>query len=274
MTTIEISAALVKELREKTGVGLMECKKALSESNGDVEKAVTLLRERGLAKASKKSDRVANEGRVFIATSADQTQLAIAEINCETDFVGSNDGFKQFGETLANAILDQKLDSSAALESLNVNGQNFAAYHSEFVLKLGENLGVKQWAYIASNSPIASYIHMNGKIGVAVEFTGPVSTEIGKDIAMQVAANAPHCVRPEELDPALLESEKSIIRAQLQNEGKPAEMIEKILEGKIQKFYKDVCLLEQAYIKDDKKSIKQLLPQGSNIQKFIRFQLG
>lgn len=274
MTTTEISASLVKELREKTGVGLMECKKALTEANGSIEEAVKILRERGLAKASKKSDRSTNEGKVFIAKNSQGNEVAVLEVNCETDFVAGNDGFKQFGENLASAILAQNLASSAAIETVTISGQSFAEFHSEFVLKLGENLSVKRFEVIKSSAPIATYIHMNGKIGVAVEFTGPVSEEIGKDIAMQVAASVPTYVRPEEVEASVIEAEKGIIKTQLINEGKPAEMVEKITEGKIQKFFKEVCLLEQPSIKDDKKAVKQLLPQGVTIQKFVRFQLG
>jgi elongation factor Ts len=270
MTTI--TASLVKELREKTGVGMMDCKKALSETNGDFEAAITYLREKGLSAAAKKSDRETKEGRVFVAVSADAKLGSIVEIGCETDFVANNEAFAAFGNAVAAEVLSKKHADLAALEASTVDGKPFATFSSEAVLKLGENLGVRRIALLEGAS-LSSYIHSNGKIGILVAFTGAVAEELGRDVAMQVAAAAPICVRPEEVPTEELEKERSIVRAQLLNEGKPEAMVDKIVEGKIVKYYKDVCLLEQVFVKDQEKTIKQILPANVTVSQFIRFSL-
>jgi elongation factor Ts len=270
MTTI--SASLVKELREKTGVGMMDCKKALTETNGDFEAAITYLREKGLSAAAKKSDRETKEGRIFVALSADATLGAVVEIGCETDFVANNDAFATFGNAVAAEVLSKKYADLAALEASTIDGKPFATFSSEAVLKLGENLGVRRVALL-TGSLISSYIHSNGKIGILVAFDGVIDAELGKDIAMQIAASAPICVRAEEVPTKDLENEKSIIRAQLLNEGKPEAMVDKIVEGKITKYYKDVCLLEQTFVKDQEKTVKQILPARVTVSQFIRFSL-
>jgi len=268
---MEITASLVKELREKTGVGLMNCKKALSESNGDIESAIKSLREKGLASASKKAERTTNEGRVFI-TSQDN-QSVILELNCETDFVANNNDFATLGNSLATFISENSIADTAALESASINGKSYTEYLSEYILKLGENIAVSKFQTVSSDGSLSNYVHANGKIGVIVNFSGNISSDLGKDIAMHVAATNPSCVRPEEVNSDDIANEKNIIRTQALNEGKPEQVIEKIVEGRINKFYKEVCLNEQTFVKDDKQSVKSLLPSGVSITSFIRFSL-
>ena len=271
---MDISAALVKELREKTGAGLMECKRALVETNGDIEASITLLREKGLSKAAKKSDRSTNEGKVFTVTSSDQKNLVITEINCETDFVANNTDFAAFGQLTSEIVLNNpSITTVESLEEASHNGKPFKDHYSEYVIKLGENIKVKRFQRLTSEFPIASYIHMNGKIGTAVVFSNTVDSGIARDIAMQVAATNPGFVRSEEVPQAEIENEKNILRVQVKNEGKPEAMVEKIVKGKLSKYFKDVCLLEQTFVKDEKKAVKDVLPNQTTIQSFIRFEL-
>lgn len=268
---MEISASLVKELREKTGVGLMNCKKALEDANGNLEEAITKLRETGLAKAAKKSDRETKEGRIFIQSN--DTQAVIVEVNCETDFVANNDDFATLGNEVAKLILSTpSLASVEALETATINGQSFKDYLAGYVLKIGENITVKQFTRITADS-IGTYIHMNGKIGVAVAFSGNVSDDAAKDIAMHIAAANPQYVKPEEVPTDELSKESEIIKTQALNEGKPVDVVDKIVQGRLTKFYKEVCLLEQPFVKDDKKAIKSILPQNTSVNTFIRYAL-
>lgn len=271
---MEISASLVKELREKTGVGLMDCKKALTDANGDIESAIKALREKGLARAAKKADRTTNEGKIFIVSSANKNTVVLVEVNCETDFVANNADFGAFGNDVANILLnDPAISSVEALEASTTNGKSYKDMYSEYVIKLGENIKVKRFERLTGNAPIATYKHSNGKIGTAVVFSSSVDSSIGKDIAMQVAASNPSYTRPEEVPQADIENERSILKTQVLNEGKPEAIVDKIVDGKISKFFKDVCLLEQAYVKDDKKSVKEILPKDTTIVKFARFEL-
>lgn len=271
---MEISAAQVKELREKTGVGLMDCKKALADANGDIETAIKALREKGLARAAKKADRTTNEGKVFIVSSQNQNVVVVLEVNCETDFVANNTDFAAFGNDVANILLnDASITTIEALETSTTQGKNFKDMYSEYVIKLGENIKVKRFERLVGEAPIATYTHSNGKIGTAVVFSNTVDLAIGKDIAMQVAASNPTYTRPEEVPQTDIENERGILKTQVLNEGKPAAIVDKIVEGKLSKFFKDICLLEQAYLKDDKKAVKDILPKDTTIVKFTRFEL-
>ena len=270
---MSITASLVNELRSKTGVGLMECKKALVETNGNLEEALKKLRERGLAKAQKKADRSTNEGRIFISQSEDSKSATILELNCETDFVGSNEEFIALGNKLAKDITKSNYSNSDNQDDITIDGKKLKDFLADYVLKLGENISLKNVKKLANTEFIASYTHMNGKIGVIVEFTGSLDTELAKSIAMQVAATNPSYTNSEEVNNSELENEKEIIRNQSKQEGKPEQIIEKIVMGRIQKYYKEVCLIEQAYIKDDKLTIKEILPKDISIKQFIRFNL-
>jgi elongation factor Ts len=268
---MSITAGQVKELRELTGVGLMDCKKALVETNGSVEDAVKFLREKGLSKAAKKADRSTTEGKVFIQNNG--SQVVIVEINCETDFVANNDDFAALGKSLTSHVLNNKISDISALESSSVEGKSFADFVSGYVMKLGENIQVKQFNVFESATNVSSYTHMNGKIGVVVSFTGEVNEDTGRDVAMHVAAVNPQYVKSEDVPPGDLDNEREILRNQMINEGKPAEIVDKIVNGKISKFYKENCLLEQAFVKDDKQSVKQVLGNVS-VDNFVRYQLG
>lgn len=265
-----VSAQTVKELREKTNAGLMDCKKALEVSNGNIEEAIKVLREKGLASISKKADRSTNEGRIFISNSINTA--VIVEVNCETDFVSGNTFFNDFGNALSLSILSSSIESLDQLEMINVQGLPFKEALSEAVFKLGENITIKRFARISSYQ-VTDYVHMNAKIAVLVAFSGAVDEEISKGIAMQIAAANPSYLSPHEVPQEELEKEKEINRAQAKNEGRPADVIEKIVMGRVSKYYKEVCLLEQPYVKDDKKMIKDLLPKGVSIVGFTRYSL-
>ena len=268
-----ITASLVSELRQKTGVGLMECKKVLIETDGDIEKAVTKLREKGLAKAAKKSERSTNEGKVFSKVDNTSKKAVILELNCETDFVGSNEKFSECGNILCESIISNSVDSLEALQNSSINGNSFKDFLANYVLTLGENISVKKFEYFSGANFYETYIHMNGKIGTLVTFSEEVDTETSKSIAMHVAAANPTYLNPENVDQNELENEKNIIKNQSIKEGKPEQIIDKIVTGRISKYYKEVCLVEQPFIKDDKQAVKDVLPKGCNITHFSRFSL-
>ncbi len=258
---MEITATLVKELREKTGVGMMECKKALSESQGDLEKAIQYLREKGIATASKKSDRHASEGSIFTLIKGDKG--VILEVSCETDFVAKNDDFQRLGHSLCEAVLAGNIKTVEEIPTAKI---------TELVLKLGENISVRRMQVLGGE--LCDYIHLNGKIGVMVEFSKKVSEELGKDVAMHVAAANPQYLKRDQVPAKEVETEKEIIRNQALNEGRPAQVVDKIVEGRVAKFFKDVCLLEQPFVKDQDKTIQKLFPADTTINQFVRYSIG
>lgn len=267
-----ITASMVKELREKTGAGMMDCKKALVESDGDTEKALVYLREKGLAKAAKKAGRATSEGIVAVNVSEDGKSAAMVEVMVETDFVAKNDDVKTFGTELAAKIAGQDKTEGTG-DDLPEEMVDMTA----LIAKLGENMGVGRFAKLNSDGVVGIYVHTNGKIGVMVGLDGTDNAEIGKDIAMQVAAVNPVCVTPDQLPQENLEKEKAIYLKQAMDEGKPEEIAEKIVTGRLNKYYKEVCLLEQPFIKEDKKSVKQYLKEaapGASISGFVRLALG
>lgn len=266
---MEISASVVKELREKTGVGMMDCKKALTETNGDFEAAIKYLREKGFAKAANKADRETKEGRVF--TAATDKRGAIVEINCETDFVGKNDIFLNFGNTICNMVLQNSaIQTLEDLTAVSIEGQKISEVISDLVFKLGENISIKRIEVVTSDGTVSNYTHSNGKIGVLVGFQKPVDKVVAKDIAMHIAAMNPTYITRTDVPASIVESEKEIIKQQSLNEGKPANFVDKIVEGRIVKFYKEICLVEQEFVKDPKQSVSQLLP-GNTVTQFIRY---
>lgn len=277
-----ITAAQVKELREKTGVGMMECKKALVENDGDLEKAVLWLRERGLSRAAKKADRVAAEGAVEVLINKEQNAGVLVEINCETDFVSRNEDFKSFASAVANLVLETGVEDVEKLsEAKLASGETVAQQLTNLISKIGENIKLRRVkALRTENGTVAGYSHMGGKIGSLVVIggaTGVEALELGKDVAMHVAAAAPKCLKPEEVDASLLEQEKELARKKLLAEGKPENMIEKILIGQMSKFYKEICLLEQPFVKEPKTSIKKHVTEtikGAELSGYVRFQLG
>ena len=271
----QITAALVKELRERTGAGMMDCKKALTAVEGDMDKAIDFLREKGLAAAAKKAGRIAAEGVVGYALSEDGKVGCIVEINCETDFVAKTDGFKELVAKVANHIIATKPADVAALLASDIEGQTVEALVTASVAKIGEKISVRRFAlYEAPEGLVAAYIHGGGKIGVLVEMKGG-SAELGKDIAMQVAAANPSYLERSQVPAAELEHEKEVLSEQARNEGKPEKIIEKMVLGRINKYYKEVCLVDQEFVKDPDQTIAKLLKaNGAEVLAFARFQLG
>ena len=282
-----ITAKSVKELREMTGAGMMDCKKALVATEGDIEKAVEFLREKGLAAAAKKAGRVAAEGIVKTFVSADKKTAAMVEVNCETDFVAANEEFVSFADKVAEMVANT---SAANVEELLAEKFDGEATVQEaltaLIAKLGENMTLRRFAkFNIEKGAVASYIHGGGRIGVMVEVAcdteSEILEEVAREVCMQVAAANPLFLSKEEVDSESLEKEKEIYRVQALNEGKPENIVEKMVNGRIQKYYKEVCLLDQAWVKDGDKSITKYLQEKSKevgspitITRYVRFERG
>lgn len=270
-----ITAAIVKELRERTGAGMMDCKKALVATEGDMEKAIDFLREKGLSQAAKKAGRIAAEGAVVAYISEDEKTGVIVEVNCETDFVGQNENFQALAKAIAEKVAaDDPADVDALLAS-DMDGKAVKDVVTEAIAKIGENISVRRFTrFTSAGGKVYSYIHAGGKIGVLVELTGG-DAELGKDIAMQVAAANPQYMDRTEVPAAELDREKEVLTEQARNEGKPENIIEKMVIGRINKYYKEVCLVDQPFIKDDELTITKLLKsKNAGIVRFARFALG
>ena len=283
-----ITASMVKELREATSVGMMECKKALEETNGDFDSAVKLLRERGSAVAAKRADREAKEGKIEAIISADAQSAAMIEVNCETDFVTRNDDFQAFVAELRDQALNHESGKMAEAVADKV---------TEKISSIGEKIQLRRnvkWD-VNGTGAIVSYIHMGGKVGVLLELgcgkadtlKSPAFQELAKDLTLHVAAAAPQYLNRGEVPAETVEAEKSIFRAQMKAEdeekgkSRPAEMVEKILLGKINKFYSQICFLEQGFVKEDKVSITNLVAEKGkalgdtlSVKRYVRYQLG
>lgn len=260
----------VMDLRAKTGVGMMDCKKALIESDGDMEKAVEILREKGMATSAKRAGKIASQGTV--EAYCDGKYGVLVEVNCESDFVARGDQFKSFVTEVAKYIAENDVQTAEQVSE----GMSIAL--AEAVAKIGEKIAVRRFAkYAVENNKLESYIHMGGKIGVLVELSASANDELAHDIAMQIAAANPSYVRTSEVPQDEIEKEKEILKAQALNEDKPKPLniIEKMVEGRINKYYKEVCLLEQPFVKDGDKSIKALLKEaGADVVRFTRFVMG
>ena len=271
-----ITAALVKELRERTGAGMMECKKALVETEGDIEAAIEHMRKTGLTKADKKAGRTAAEGLVAIKTSNDGKQAAIVEVNCETDFVAKGDDFKNFVAAVAQRVLDNQPADVEALLAMSLSDDDATSIEDvrkTMVAKLGENMSVRRFELINGQGNLASYMH-GARIGVVVDVAGGDDT-LGKDIAMHIAASRPVCVSENEVPQEDIEKEKEIFSAQAAESGKPADIIEKMVNGRIKKFLKEVTLLGQPFVKDPDQTVEQLLKgAGATVNSFVRFEVG
>ena len=271
-----ITAALVKELRERTGAGMMDCKKALTAVEGDMDKAIDFLREKGLAAAAKKAGRIAAEGMVGSYISDNAKVGVIVEVNCETDFVAKTEGFVSIVESIAKHIATVNPADMDALMASKINDeQTVAELVTASIAKIGENISLRRFArYEVEDGLVAAYIHGGGKIGVLVELKGG-SAELGKDLAMHVAAANPSYLNRNEVPAAELEHEKEVLCEQARNEGKPEKIIEKMVIGRIQKFYKEICLVDQEFVKDPDQTITKLLAaNNAEVLKFARFQLG
>ena len=267
----QITAALVKELREITGAGMMDCKKALVECEGDKDKAIDYLREKGIAKAAKKAGRIASEG--VVAAASDGKTACIVEINSETDFVAKNENFLALVKKIAEHIVACKPADMDALNASQMDGKTVAEVMTEAVASIGEKLSLRRFeVYTTEDGQLATYIHMGGKIGVIVELSGGDKT-LGKDVAMQIAAAKPQCIGREDVDQEALAHEREVLRKQALEEGKPEKIVEKMVDGRINKYYKEVCLVEQEFVKDSDKTIKDVLG-GVEVRRFARFEMG
>jgi len=266
-----IKPALVKELRERTGAGMMDCKKALVESDGDIEAAAELLRKAGQAKADKKSGRVAAEGQVIVKS--DAGRHVVVEVNSETDFVANDENFRQFADAVAQAALRAKPDSVDALMSTSVDGQTVEEARQALITKVGENIAVRRFELLESQAPVGTYSHM-GRIGVVVELDSG-DESLAKDIAMHIAATAPQCVSRDEIPSEQIDKEREILSAQALQEGKPANIVEKMVEGRLRKFFDEITLLGQPFVKDPDQKVADLLKaKKAGVRRFIRYAVG
>ena len=271
-----VTAALVKELREKTGAGMMDCKKVLTETDGDLEKASELLRERGIAKAAKKSGRVAAEGLVEAYVTEDGKVGAIVEVNAETDFVAKNEEFKTFVMDVAKQVVKNNpatVEGLLAEPSIAVEGKTVNEVLIDKIATIGENMTIRRFArFETTDGLVEKYIHGDGKIAVLVNMTNG-NKELAKDVCMQIAAARPEFVNREQVPAERLEKEKEILKAQTMNEGKPEAIAEKIVMGRINKFYEEICLVDQEFVKDPSMKVSQVL-KDAKVVEFARFEKG
>ncbi|MGE9271187.1 MAG: translation elongation factor Ts [Verrucomicrobiales bacterium] len=286
-----ITASLVKELRDKTNAGMMDCKKALTATEGDLDAAVTWLREKGISKAAGKADRDASEGIIAARLSDGGKSGILVEVNCETDFVSRNETFVAFVDEIADTLAASQASNLEDALQVGKGDGNIDEFVKAKVIELGENIQLRKFERfdLAGNGAIGQYIHMGGKVGVLVEIgakeeetaTKPEFQELVKDVTLHIAAAAPKGLSREDIPSDLVEAEKDVFRAQLNNEGKPAEIIEKIIMGKIGKFFSENCLLDQAFVKDPDQKVKGLVDSTGKtvgdeleIRRFVRFGLG
>lgn len=263
---------LIKKLREKTNAGISDCKKALDEANNDFDKAVEILRKKGIAKASKRSEREAAQGIIKVLTNDEKTEGYIMELNAETDFVVRNEKFQDLADMVMDAIVEKKPTSMEELLDLEIEDGTVKDNIDHLSGLIGEKIKVKKFDILTSGGTVADYSHMGGRIGVLVSLNQLNKADLANDIAMQVAAANPKYISPEEVPAEELEKEKEIYREQLKREGKPDNIIEKIMEGKIAKYYEEVCLIKQEFIKDDKKKVQDILGPVK-VDTFIRYSL-
>ena len=272
-----ITAELVKDLREKTGAGMMDCKKVLTETDGDMEKAIELLRERGIAKAAKKSDRIAAEGLVAAYVTPDRKVGALVEVNAETDFVAKNADFRSFVADVVEQVATKNpadVDALLVQESIKVAGKTVKDVLTDKIATIGENMSIRRFVRFESEGLVESYIHGDGKIGVLVDLAKGES-EVAKDVCMQVAAAKPEYLNRAAVPQDEVAKEMEILKAQAMNEGKPAEIAEKMVQGRIGKFYGEICLLEQPFVKNpDQKVGDMVSSKGAEVSCFARFEKG
>jgi len=269
-----ITASQVKELRQRTGAGMMECKKALVETDGDIEAAIEQMRKAGMAKADKKADRIAAEGAIIVQMDMDRKNAAILEVNSETDFVSGGDDFKNFANGVCANVLNEKPASVDALvETKLESGETIEEARRALIAKIGEKISVRRFTNVSTSGYLGVYLH-GSSIGVIVDMEGG-SEELAKDIAMHIAASKPVCVSSEQVDPALLDKEREIFAAQAKESGKPDEIIEKMIEGRVNKYLKEITLVGQPFVKDPDTTVEKLLKSNNaNVNAFHRFEVG
>ncbi len=274
---MSITAADVKKLRDMTGAGMMDSKKALTEAEGDFEKAVEILRKKGQKVADKRADREAKEGLVLTRISDDAKKAAAIEINCETDFVARNEDFQAKAESFLNAAYDGDIDNLDTLMATEVDGETIADHLQNMTGTIGEKIQISKVVLVTTDGTLIDYIHPGNQLGVLIEFDGAVdNAEVAKDVAMQVAAMKPIAVTQDQVDASVVEKELEIAKEQLINEGKPAEIAEKAAQGKLRRFYEERVLLNQKFVKDNGVNVKQYLEQNNTplAKAFYRIQLG
>ncbi|HIW11877.1 MAG TPA: translation elongation factor Ts [Candidatus Salinicoccus stercoripullorum] len=270
-----ISAKLVKELREKTGAGMMDCKKALQETDGDLDKAADYLREKGIAKAAKKADRIAAEGLVGVKSRGNSA--AIVEINSETDFVARNESFQTLVNDVATHILETKPADLEALNASEMNGKKVEEIITEAVSKIGEKLTLRRFAVAekTDNDSFGEYLHMGGRIGVLTIVEGSTDAEAAKDVAMHAAALNPKYVSKDDVSQEELAHEREVLKHQALNEGKPENIVDKMVEGRMRKYLEEICIVDQPFVKDSDQTVEQFLKsKGGTLKDFIRFEVG
>jgi len=271
---MSVSANLVKELRDRTGAGMMECKKALVDSEGNIDSAVELLRTRGQAKADKKAGRVAAEGQIFTASSPQGDVTVIVEVNSETDFVAKDENFVRFAQAAtAVAAREQPATVEALMALGHPDGGTLEEARRDLVAKIGENIGVRRFEYLRPSGTLGSYFH-GARIGVLVDFSGG-DAELGKDLAMHIAASNPRYVSPEDVPESLRANERRILTEQAAGEGKPPEIVAKMVEGRLRKYLNEIALVGQPFVKDPDIQVAKLLKdRGASIHRFVRLEVG
>ncbi|HAR6989521.1 TPA: elongation factor Ts [Staphylococcus aureus] len=271
-----ISAKLVKELRKKTGAGMMDCKKALTETDGDIDKAIDYLREKGIAKAAKKADRIAAEGLVHVE--AKGNDAVIVEINSETDFVARNEGFQELVKEIANQVLDTKAETVEALmETTLPNGKSVDERIKEAISTIGEKLSVRRFAIRTKtdNDAFGAYLHMGGRIGVLTVVEGSTDEEAARDVAMHIAAINPKYVSSEQVSEEEINHEREVLKQQALNEGKPENIVEKMVEGRLRKYLQEICAVDQDFVKNPDVTVEAFLKtKGGKLVDFVRYEVG
>ncbi|CAC6098403.1 Translation elongation factor Ts [Staphylococcus aureus] len=271
-----ISAKLVKELREKTGAGMMDCKKALTETDGDIDKAIDYLREKGIAKAAKKADRIAAEGLVHVETKGNDA--VIVEINSETDFVARNEGFQELVKEIANQVLDTKAETVEALmETTLPNGKSVDERIKEAISTIGEKLSVRRFAIRTKtdNDAFGAYLHMGGRIGVLTVVEDSTDEEAARDVAMHIAAINPKYVSSEQVSEEEINHEREVLKQQALNEGKPENIVEKMVEGRLRKYLQEICAVDQDFVKNPDVTVEAFLKtKGGKLVDFVRYEVG
>jgi elongation factor Ts len=271
-----ITAQMVKELREKTGAGMMDCKKALTETDGDMDKAIDFLREKGIAKAAKKADRIAAEGTTFI-TSQGNTAI-ILEVNAETDFVAKNENFQNLVKELAEHLLTTKPASvEEAMDQKMANGSSVTEFINTAIAKIGEKITLRRFEIRTKgdNAAFGEYLHMGGRIGVLSVVEGTTDQSVAKDVAMHAAALNPKYVSRDQVSAEEVEREREVLKQQALNEGKPENIVEKMVEGRLGKYFEDICILDQAFVKNPDQKVRQYLESNkATLTDFIRYEVG
>ncbi|MDF0725157.1 translation elongation factor Ts [Cytobacillus sp. S13-E01] len=271
-----VTAQMVKELREKTGAGMMDCKKALVETDGDMEKAVDFLREKGIAKAAKKSDRIAAEGITHIEVNGNEA--VVLEVNSETDFVAKNEGFKVLTTNLASHLLAQKPATvEEALEQKMENGETVQENINTAIAKIGEKLSLRRFVVATKTDADAfgAYLHMGGRIGVLAVLEGTTDEDTAKDVAMHIAAVNPKYISRDQVSQEEADREREVLTQQALNEGKPENIVAKMVEGRLSKFFEDICLLDQSFVKNPDLKVRQFVEsKGATVKSFVRYEVG